>query len=316
MMNSIKKTNLFALLLVGIFFAVSFAVGQIPALQKINASLLLDGCLIAAVLFYCAAGRRNPLTFLRIRRVSFQTLCVIAVMAIVSLPLISFINFLSMLFASNYVVEGINQSVGQNFAWALFTIAVVPAIVEECTYRGAILGGYREEDSSFKAIAVSALLFAALHMNFNQMSYAFVLGLFMGILVELTDSIWASIWFHFCINGMSVQSAWVMQREGNEMAQSAGKGLEELMQSPLQTGLLLAPMALISLILVILLIYFIARINKTTHVIGDWFFGKGEKILVTEDGFIIRNRTKYLDVFSILALIFCFAVAVISELVQ
>lgn len=311
MMNSIRRTNLFALLLVGIFFGLSFLSALFPVLQKINGTLLLDSTLLLAILFYCAAARKNPVSFLRFRRISLQTLCVITVMAIVSQPLVSFLNFLSMLFASNQVAETITESVSGNYIWAMLTIAVIPAVVEECTYRGVILGGYREEDTSFRGIALSALLFAALHMNFNQMTYAFVLGLILGVLVELTGSVWSAVWFHFCINGISVQAAWSMNQ--GDMA-SAEAGMEELLEAPLETGLVLAPLALISLILILLLIYFVARINRTTGMIGIWFFGKEEPFQVTSDGAVVRARPRYLDIFAALALLLCLAAAVISEI--
>ena len=51
---------------------------------------------------------------------------------------------------------------------------------------------------------LSALLFGMVHMNFNQMGYAFVLGISMALLVEATGSIWASIIFHITVNARSV----------------------------------------------------------------------------------------------------------------
>ena len=53
------------------------------------------------------------------------------------------------------------------------------------------------------AILGSALAFGLMHMNFNQFCYAFVAGIALGILLEATGSIFATMTAHFVINGWS-----------------------------------------------------------------------------------------------------------------
>ena len=47
---------------------------------------------------------------------------------------------------------------------------------------------------------LSALLFALLHMNFNQAAYAFAIGIIAVLLVEATGSLWSSVILHVTIN--------------------------------------------------------------------------------------------------------------------
>ena len=42
-----------------------------------------------------------------------------------------------------------------------------------------------------------------MHMNFNQFCYAFVPGIALGILLEATGSIFATMTAHFVVNGWS-----------------------------------------------------------------------------------------------------------------
>lgn len=85
----------------------------------------------------------------------------------------------------------------------ILMVAVLPALCEEFLHRGILLNetnriGYK------KAIVLSSLLFALIHFNINQVSYAFVLGLLMGMVVVISKSIWPAIIIHFLNNGISV----------------------------------------------------------------------------------------------------------------
>lgn len=313
-MNSIRKTNIFSLLIVGIFLGVSFLLNVFPVLKKIDGTVWLAGCLFMAALVFCLALRKKPFSFMGFRKVSLKTIMLITAMTFLGMPFITFINYISMMFSSNLVAGEIMQSIRENVGISLVTIAVIPALSEEIVYRGVILSGYREEDTSFKKIAASAFLFAALHMNFNQMSYAFVLGMLMAVLVELTGSILPSIWMHFCINGSSVFSVWQLKISGQDMAQVAEKGMEEMMESPLTNLLRLAPAAAVSLMLIMAFLYWIAKTCGTTDIIGDWFFGKREARMVDENNNPIYKRTRYLDVCYVLAIGFCLLVAISVEL--
>ena len=57
-------------------------------------------------------------------------------------------------------------------------MAATPAIVEELAYRGFILGNYRY-GGRLAAIIISGIMFGVMHMNFNQMAYAMILGILL-----------------------------------------------------------------------------------------------------------------------------------------
>ena len=90
-----------------------------------------------------------------------------------------------------------------SFALNLFTIAVLPALIEEMVYRGYILRTLRAYGDGF-AVVISALLFGLMHGNLRQIPFAFIVGLFLGFLYVLTNNIWVPIAVHFINNGISV----------------------------------------------------------------------------------------------------------------
>ncbi|MDR1939319.1 MAG: CPBP family intramembrane metalloprotease [Clostridiales bacterium] len=99
-------------------------------------------------------------------------------------------------------------------------IAVLPAIFEEFTFRGILLGAYKE--SPMTAIILSSLMFALMHANIVQFFFTFVGGVVMGLLVVKTRSIIAGSAVHFAINAFSVLSSY-----GSQNPDSAfGKALD------------------------------------------------------------------------------------------
>lgn len=85
----------------------------------------------------------------------------------------------------------------------LFTIAVLPALLEEMIYRGYILRTLRPYGDGF-AVLISAMLFSLMHGNLRQIPFAFIVGLFLGFLYVQTNNIWIPIVVHFINNGISV----------------------------------------------------------------------------------------------------------------
>lgn len=55
-----------------------------------------------------------------------------------------------------------------------------------------------------QAMLLSSMIFALMHMNFNQAAYAFVIGIAMVLLMEATGSIWSSILVHVTFNTQQV----------------------------------------------------------------------------------------------------------------
>ena len=84
-------------------------------------------------------------------------------------------------------------------AVSILNITLVPALFEELTFRGIVLGSLRPYGDRF-AILVSALLFALMHRNMVQLPNALLLGLALGYFLVKTNSIFTSMTIHFINN--------------------------------------------------------------------------------------------------------------------
>ena len=81
-------------------------------------------------------------------------------------------------------------------------LALLPPVVEELVFRGAILKSLLrwQPQRRWAMIALSALLFAVAHLNPAQMPHAFVIGLLLGWMYMRTGSVVPGIAFHWANN--------------------------------------------------------------------------------------------------------------------
>ncbi len=89
------------------------------------------------------------------------------------------------------------------FMLTFITIAIIPPLVEEFACRGLILGSLRKYSDSF-AVLTTAIVFGILHGNFQQMPFAFLVGLILGYVTVKTKSIWMAVAIHAFNNAVSV----------------------------------------------------------------------------------------------------------------
>ena len=84
----------------------------------------------------------------------------------------------------------------------IFT-AVLPGICEETAHRGLLLKGLSPANPRV-AIIISSLLFGLLHMNVEQVFYATLIGMVLGFITTISESIYPAMIIHFTNNAISV----------------------------------------------------------------------------------------------------------------
>ncbi len=86
--------------------------------------------------------------------------------------------------------------------WGYVAVGLLAPLSEEIVFRGAILRSLLSSSrlSAWGAIAISALLFALIHMNPAQMPHAFIIGLLLGWMYWRTGSILPGMAYHWINN--------------------------------------------------------------------------------------------------------------------
>ena len=89
--------------------------------------------------------------------------------------------------------------------WGYVAIGLLAPLSEEIVFRGAILKSLLQSSRIpvWAAIALSALMFAIIHMNPAQMPHAFAIGLLLGWMYWRTGSILPGMAYHWANNSVA-----------------------------------------------------------------------------------------------------------------
>ena len=192
-------------------------------LYVINAIASLVGEFIAAAIIM-AMCKTNINKAVKIKSVSIgdtvkYTLAAMGFAYVFNL-LLSFMNInLSMFGFENKASDyGSTSGTAENIIYFI-AIAVVPPIIEEFLFRGAILGSLRKHGDAL-AIVVSAVMFGFAHSNFIQTPVTFLTGLVLAYLTVKTNSLIPAIIIHFVNNSSSVAFSLLSQLKLDEMVYS------------------------------------------------------------------------------------------------
>lgn len=167
------------------------------------------------------------------RRIKISTALMTVLYTFLLMPLATLANAISMLFVDNTVAELAGDILDVPFLIMFLIMAVFGPFCEEMVFRGAFFRGFRRSGNIFGAILLSGLLFALMHMNFNQAAYALLLGIMMALLAEASGSTAAPFIMHFIYNGQSVCLMYLQDKLAGVLEEELETGLttEELIMA-------------------------------------------------------------------------------------
>lgn len=325
-MSKISKINIIYLLTVvlAVFGSVLTSYIYLATNNLVYTLLASQALLILPALVYIISNKFNLARTIRFNRIKISNVLLVILFSYLVTPLMSLINLISMLFVKNNIQNTIEVIIDQNPLYiSIIAIALVPCILEETVYRGIFYNEYRKKNVT-SGIILSALLFALLHMNFNQFFYAFVMGIVFVILIEATDTILSSMIMHFVINGTSVLNAYMIPKLQDileEVDPAYAKNLGESLNASLTRTELLAsisslwPIAIITTIFAAIVLYAIANnSNRVEHIKGIL---RGERLVDIEpdegeEETLDKNRL--ITVPLIIGMVICLVVMVSIEL--
>lgn len=204
-MSKVKRANWFFFAVVCIYLGGSILLSllnvkvELPYnLLVMSGQILIGGTLIG----YFIVTKGEGLKAIKHERLGFIDVLLIILVMFLCLPLVYFINIVSMTFTENEIAGTLYDMIENPYILNLAMLALTPAVVEELVCRGVLYHSYKTKNTIF-AIVMSAFIFGLLHMNVNQMLYAMALGVVFCIVVEATGSIYSSMIMHFIMNSIS-----------------------------------------------------------------------------------------------------------------
>ena len=256
---------------------------------------------------YYATTKKKMVDILRFRKVNIWSVFLVIPVVYCFYPLLICVNAFSMAFSTNVIANTMTDITSQYpYIVSLLLMAFMPAVVEELTFRGVLMGSFHRDSNPWPAIIFSAVCFGAMHMNFNQMAYAFVLGICMGLVIEASGSILSSMLVHFLYNGTSVTLMYLMSRFTGSMPDTSSVSSGQM----LMTAGIMLPFALVGVALAGLLLYVIARLNKRDLIFLGMFKKKTkeQKLAMAADKVTIMTPPVWVG------LILCVGYAVFTEI--
>ena len=182
--------------------------------NHILAMVLSQGLLFIPMLIFYLNKKKLVKETIRFKPIDLKTCVLIIVLTYSLMPIMTFINMLSMTVVKNKISETITNVVSkESILIAVICVAIIPAFVEELLCRGLIYNTYVEVNIK-KAVLLSGLMFGLLHCNFNQFAYAFFMGVVFALVVEATDTTLSTIMMHFIINANSLILSYITTQTG------------------------------------------------------------------------------------------------------
>ena len=225
-MNAKKVNWIFlAMVLLNITLVVLLLVIY-PVFQLgIVANLIVSQIIILVpALIGVLAGRENLIEFAGFRKFKISSALMTVLFTFLFMPLVTLINMISMCFVDN-AVAAVSGEILDTPLFVIFTLmGILGPMSEELVCRGIVYHGYKRTGTMMQALLLSSMIFALMHMNFNQAAYAFAIGVAMVLLVEATGSIWSSILVHVTFNSQQVCLMYLVDY-GEQQLQEAQEAL-------------------------------------------------------------------------------------------
>ena len=195
--------------------------------------LVLTGCLFfLPPFFFALIAYKKPLTYLGFnKKISLQQIGLVILIAFTGLFLSGALGEINELIPlpknlqtyfrkleDDYTEQMMVMIQMKNFTdylVSLVVIALAPAIVEEVFFRGGVQQLFTNWFAKpWVAIALTSVLFSAIHVSYFGFLPRAMLGAVLGLLFYYSKNIWANILMHFFNNGFAVTQFYILSLKG------------------------------------------------------------------------------------------------------
>lgn len=310
---SIRSANVFLPVFLLSYVGLSMLAGTLASGMDIPYAglvIISEFTLILPVAVFIFVKKANPLQMDFMAAPRLMDIVMSYIFAYTLMPLIYFINMITMTFTDNSVNDMMGSLYDYNLFTQLLLVAVLPAAVEEFIFRGVFYTAYRKRNI-LGASLMSGLIFGMIHLNINQCAYAVVMGIAFAFLAEATGSIVNSIAAHFAFNANSVfMLAFLKTKYSYEEYAMTAEQTSSAMQELGITGIPIAAYAVLlafaagGAAIAVCIIRKMARRNKREIHMAD-VFTKGLKNMTP-------GTDRFFDIWSVIAIVSAAAYMIVT----
>lgn len=197
---AIANKFIFGLLIYQIFISIIINLLSKSNFYFVYSQLL---SLLVPIVFYFFITKQKISDVLQIKKINAKNLFLLILLAFSIQPVMAFFSLVSSMFAENPTQNLIPIMLSKPLWLIILSSAILPAVFEEIVFRGIIFSGYKKIEWR-KSFFINGLIFAAMHLNFQQFLYAMLMGIVFCTLVFYTQSIFSSILVHFIFNATQI----------------------------------------------------------------------------------------------------------------
>lgn len=189
----------------GIYNSIAsmFVIDGVPFTEITTVYNIFQSIIVFGIppLLYCKFKKIRIKDALQFNKLNGKNVLYTIIIAILMMPILDMIvGILGAVFFGGDVQSGVTELAESGFLLTFISVAIVPAICEELTFRGML--AYKLKNLKPMQIAfLTTFIFSLVHLNFVQIIYTFFMGWCFFYLLHYTHSIWAPILAHFVING-------------------------------------------------------------------------------------------------------------------
>ena len=192
------------------------------------ASFIIYIPMVAVAIIFTKSSGEKFWENCKFKKIKVSTVFLTILLAIVSFPIVAFMNTLSQLFVPNTVLQASGDLMGASgisVALYLISLIVLAPVFEEIIMRGFFHNKLSKLIPFTVAAIFSGFCFGVLHLNINQFCYAWVLGIIFAYLNRASGSIITSMIHHVTVNAIggiaSVLTSYAAKSQGVDAAAMA-----------------------------------------------------------------------------------------------
>ncbi|MBR2615763.1 MAG: CPBP family intramembrane metalloprotease [Clostridia bacterium] len=191
------------LLLAGLSSPLASLVSRFSTDAFLSRTLVQLLVFLLPLAFYCRLRSLNPVNTLKFRLTDPKLIPLIVILVLILLTGTAVLRYFGLFFFDDAFVNtpGILSVPGKvtNSFLAFLSSVLLPAVLEECVFRGVLLEEYRSYGMVW-SVGVTSLMFAMAHLSLANFVYYLFLGVILGIVAYLSDSIVPGILIHVLVN--------------------------------------------------------------------------------------------------------------------
>jgi len=113
------------------------------------------------------------------------------------------------------------------YLFALFILALLPAICEETLFRGGLQNFLtRSTKMPWLSIIIVSILFSLAHWSYYGFLSRFFLGIILGLLYQYSGKIWLNILGHFLNNAIAITALYYFTQQGKSLKDAINDNTE------------------------------------------------------------------------------------------